>query len=115
MGHFTFISISLLLCIHQEHLLDTYMMPTNVVPQNFENNCGVWAKIEDYVRAAVRQSEQSVVVVSGPLWLPLDIKIPKFNVYAETKSTLSRVSFEMLGSRLVAVPTHLSKLLHPSQ
>ncbi|XP_048190624.1 nuclease EXOG, mitochondrial isoform X2 [Perognathus longimembris pacificus] len=72
---------------------------SNIVPQNYENNSGYWNRIEMYCRELTERFED-VWVVSGPLTLP------------ETRSDGKKtVSYQVIGSDNVAVPSHLYKVI----
>lgn len=92
----------------------TFLLPTNIVLQDEDNNRNLWAIIEEYSRAAVRHAMQPVVVVSGPLWLPTEMEIPKFSTRHRrraTHHTMSQITFRVFGSQMIAVPTHLFKVI----
>ncbi|XP_069898538.1 nuclease EXOG, mitochondrial isoform X1 [Dipodomys merriami] len=72
---------------------------SNIVPQNYENNSGYWNRIEMYCRELTERFED-VWVVSGPLTLP------------ETRNDGKKtVSYQVIGSDNVAVPSHLYKVI----
>ncbi|XP_051872176.1 nuclease EXOG, mitochondrial-like [Pristis pectinata] len=72
---------------------------SNIVPQNYENNAGFWNRLEMYCRELCQRYE-NVWVISGPLTLPTS--------GADGKKT---ITYEVIGSNEVAVPTHLYKVI----
>ena len=44
---------------------------TNVVPQDLDNNCNYWNRLEIWCRNLVKQY-QDVWITSGPFWLPVE-------------------------------------------
>ncbi|XP_062900559.1 nuclease EXOG, mitochondrial-like [Mobula hypostoma] len=72
---------------------------SNIVPQNYENNAGFWNRLEIYCRD-LTQRYKDIWVISGPLTLP--------TTGADGKKT---VTYEVIGSNEVAVPTHLYKVI----
>ena len=82
----------------KEAMADTFFL-SNICPQNHQMNCGVWAELEQYARDLTRQHE-SVIVISGPLYLPtIEENGRRF------------VKYEVIGNNDVAVPTHFFKVI----
>lgn len=76
---------------------DTFYM-TNMCPQNPKFNSGYWAKFEKHVRD-LTEYNQSVYVVTGPLYLPYSEGIKRY------------VKYQVIGKNDVAVPTHFFKVI----
>jgi endonuclease G, mitochondrial len=81
----------------REAMGDSFLL-SNVCPQCHQMNCGAWAELEQYARDLTRQHE-SVTVISGPLYLPIEENGRRF------------VKYEVIGDNDVAIPTHFFKLL----
>jgi len=120
----------------QDSMKDTFYL-TNVVPQDMDNNGGYWNRLEIWVRG-LTESYQDVWVVSGPLWLPEEVRqeekavseavVPKAMVMnagdviieSEPKKISKvrpprppqkKVTYPVVGPNNVAVPTHLYKVV----
>lgn len=83
--------------VNQENLKETFLL-SNVCPQNPELNRGYWKKLEEYTRKQVPDNE-SVEVISGPLYLP------------QVEGDQKIVSYQVIGPNNVAVPTHFYKVI----
>ncbi|XP_043922165.1 nuclease EXOG, mitochondrial [Protopterus annectens] len=81
-----------------EAMTETFYL-SNIVPQNYENNAGFWNRLEIYCRELTQRFDD-VWIVSGPLTLP--------QVREDGKKT---VTYQVIGSDDVAVPTHLYKVI----
>jgi len=122
----------------QDSMRDTFYL-TNVVPQDLDNNGNYWNRLEIWVRG-LTEIYQDVWVISGPLWLPKVVEEEKVNAATTGENELSVVkqtgesnnsesgtkkwrkvrpprpptkvvSYPVLGPNLVAVPTHLYKVV----
>jgi len=71
---------------------------SNICPQNPELNRGYWAKLEKHARALALENE-SVDVVSGPLYLP------------QIEEGKRVVRYQVIGENDVSVPTHFYKVI----
>nr|VZH89076.1 unnamed protein product [Spirometra erinaceieuropaei] len=79
---------------------------SNIAPQvGVGFNRGVWSDLEKYVRAMARRSA-NVVVLTGPLFLPSPDRSP---------ANRRQVTYEVIGSNGVAVPTHFFKAVAVQQ
>jgi len=63
---------------------DTFLL-SNIVPQDIDNNCGFWNRLEMYCRELTKRFDD-VHIISGPLFLPcsrtqVDGKTRKFVQY----------------------------------
>ncbi|CAJ0920548.1 unnamed protein product [Ranitomeya imitator] len=81
-----------------EAMAETFYL-SNIVPQNYENNAGFWNRFEMYCRD-LTQRFHDVWIVSGPLPLPV-----------QNEDGKKSVSYQVIGSDDVAVPTHLYKVI----
>lgn len=82
----------------QEAMDETFYL-TNIVPQDMDNNGHFWNLMEIYCRNLTAKFSE-VRVISGPLMMP--------NVNEGGKQY---VKYEVIGQNLVAVPTHLFKVI----
>lgn len=81
----------------EEHLKETFLL-SNVCPQNSEFNRGFWKKLEEHARKQLKGNE-SIEVISGPLYLPIEEDGQKI------------VKYPVIGENQVAVPTHFYKVM----
>jgi DNA/RNA endonuclease G (NUC1) len=92
----------------ENEMQDTFCL-TNVSPQYASLNRGMWLRLEDLVRGVVKAvgKEESVWVVTGPLWLPGTVKKNSFGVEE------FGYAYDGIGHvpSLVAVPTHFFKVI----
>ncbi|XP_063964675.1 nuclease EXOG, mitochondrial-like [Lytechinus pictus] len=82
----------------QEAMDETFYL-TNIVPQDIDNNMNFWNLMEIYCRDLTAKFSE-VRVISGPMMMP--------NVNEDDKQY---VKYEVIGNNLVAVPTHLFKVI----
>ena len=90
----------------QEAQDSTFLLNSNIVPQDMSMNGCDWNRIEVLVRDLVKEFDD-VYVLSGPLWIP------------ERHTTLGQRPFsrnkvlihEVVGEGMVHVPTHLYKII----
>jgi hypothetical protein len=104
----------------------TFVLSSNVVPQNMACNGTDWLRLEEAVRRLVRgegglRRYDHAYVVSGPLFLPTkSIAASAMDVGSEAADADAAgsgaadaradvVSYARIGPRRVAVPTHLFK------
>jgi DNA/RNA endonuclease G (NUC1) len=78
---------------------ETFYLNSNIVPQNLSNNVDFWYRLEVFVRKRLLHEFDKVVVVSGPLFLPIQEENKKY------------IKYEVIGKNNVAVPTHLYKVI----
>lgn len=81
----------------QGALKETFLL-SNICPQHPELNKGYWAKLEKHARDLAQENE-SVDVVSGPLYLP------------QTEEGKRIVRYQVIGKNDVSVPTHFYKVI----
>lgn len=82
----------------EKAMAETFYL-SNIVPQDFDNNSGIWNRIEMYCRELTERFDD-VWIVSGPLTLP--------QTGSDGKKT---VSYQVIGEDNVAVPSHLYKVI----
>ena len=85
----------------------TFLLNSNIVPQDMSMNGCDWNRIEVLVRDLVKQFGD-VYVVSGPVWVPER----HFSVQQRPFSRNKVVMHEVVGDSMVHVPTHLYKVIH---
>ena len=85
----------------KESLDDTFCL-SNICPQNPKLNRGIWLSLERSIREIVKE-EGSADVISGPLFLSSEKEGKRF------------VTYEVIGSNEVAVPTHFFKVIQTSK
>lgn len=78
--------------------LNTFYL-TNMAPQHFQINSGIWNLLETHVRTLTTE-HRNVYVCSGPLFKPSDYSNNSKFVY-----------YEVIGENQVAVPTHFFKYI----
>ncbi|KAH8377862.1 hypothetical protein KR093_007518 [Drosophila rubida] len=84
----------------QLHCNETFFL-TNIAPQIHRGfNSGAWNKLENYVRQ-LTQRFGSVYVCTGPLYKPR----------ATQNTSKWTLEYQMIGSNMVAVPTHYFKVI----
>lgn len=83
----------------QEAMSETFLL-SNIVPQNSENNQGFWSRMEIYCRSLLKKYSD-VYIISGPLFLPTEALNSKEQV----------VTYKVIGTNHIAVPTHLYKVV----
>jgi len=80
--------------------MDDTFYYTNIVPQNAQNNKGIWYKIECFCRK-LAEKYSNVFVVSGPLFL----------AERDLSSGKKFIKYQVIGPNEVAVPTHFYKII----
>lgn len=124
---------------------ETFILNSNIVPQDKENNCWYWSRIEYLVRGFTKEYKD-VWVLSGPLWLTEDYKVatspeeatkPEFvdhsklanksaftsdpassslTLYnAKKRAAPQKIVTEVIGEHQVHVPTHIFKAILTSK
>eukprot|EP01133_Synstelium_polycarpum_P013329 gene13329-15672_t len=96
----------------------TFLLNDNIVPQDLQNNCNFWYRLEVFCKSTLPAQFAAVNVVSGPLFLPTvvePIDLPPENPDKPSrfprKSERRYVKHEVIGENNVAVPTHLFKVI----
>eukprot|EP01080_Neovahlkampfia_damariscottae_P010960 gene10960-3668_t len=82
----------------QNSMNETFLLNSNIVPQEFNNNGNFWYRLEVFVRKNLIKNFKRVNVISGPAFLP--------NVEENEKKY---VKYQILGENQVAVPNYLFK------
>ena len=93
----------------QDEQNETFLLSSNILPQEMSNNGSDWLRLERFVKALTR-SYTDVYVVSGPLFLPQASPAAP-NPLARKDAVRKRVTFDVIGERQLAVPTHLYKVV----
>ena len=76
---------------------DTFILETNIVPQEIQNNQGIWNILEMSVRNNLINNYDEVWVLSGPLFIPYKYGGKKY------------IKYEIVGDSDIAVPNSLFK------
>lgn len=79
--------------------MDDSFYLTNIVPQDMNNNCGFWNRLEMYCRKLTNKYDD-VRIFSGPVMIP-----------EKDADGKSYVKYQVIGKNQVAVPTHLYKVI----
>eukprot|EP01113_Clastostelium_recurvatum_P028943 TRINITY_DN3494_c0_g1_i1.p1 TRINITY_DN3494_c0_g1~~TRINITY_DN3494_c0_g1_i1.p1 ORF type:complete len:397 (-),score=13.03 TRINITY_DN3494_c0_g1_i1:135-1325(-) len=94
---------------HSQLALDeTFILGSNIVPQNRHNNSHFWYRLEAFVRHNLNRDGNfdSIRVVSGPCFVPFE----EVCEYRDGLQTKKYVKYQVLGNG-VAVPTHIFKVI----
>lgn len=83
----------------QEAMNETFLLNANIVPQNLNNNQDYWYRFETFVRRNVLNYFDKAIIVSGPIFLPIEENNKKY------------IKYQVIGENEVAVPTHLFKVI----
>ena len=91
-------------------MCETFVLGTNVVPQEGRNNADYWLRLEDLARSALVPRHGCIWVASGPLWLAAPVsEDPEPHLSRHRRPGLKRyLNHEVLNGN-VHVPTHLFK------
>ena len=54
---------------YDQGAMDATFFLSNIVPQDLDNNCNFWYRLEAYCRSLTKRYS-NVYIVSGPLYLP---------------------------------------------
>jgi len=84
---------------HTQDSMDETFTLANMCPQHPGLNRGIWSSLEAYTRS-MAQHNNSVFVVSGPMYLPW-----------KNEEGKKFVTYEVIGENNVAVATHFFKLI----
>lgn len=76
---------------------DTFFLETNIVPQQLQNNQGIWNKLEMRVRNNLMNNFDEVWVLTGPLFIPYKYSGKKY------------IKYQIVGDCNIAVPNSLFK------
>jgi DNA/RNA endonuclease G (NUC1) len=80
-------------------LLETFLLTSNIVPQDNTMNEGDWAKLENLTRQLCKHYSH-VRTITGPLYLP---------TMHEGRQV---VQYDVLGKNQIHIPTHLFKVVY---
>ena len=95
--------------LSQEGQDSTFLLNSNIVPQDLSMNGCDWNRLEVLVRDVVKAHPQGqVFVLSGPMWVA-ESKTP-FTQRPFSKNKV--VMHEVLGDTQVHVPTHMFKVIY---
>ncbi|KAJ3034306.1 hypothetical protein HDV00_005214 [Rhizophlyctis rosea] len=119
----------------KEAMKDTFYLSANIVPQDYNNNVWYWNRLELFVRDLTNHYDE-VHVLTGPLWLPPDPPKPTVELLSpppdlpqptdpktpipQTQTHQPRpptrtITYPVIGTNAVAVPTHLFKAVLASR
>jgi len=100
----------------QEAMNQTFLLNTNIVPQDLQNNVNFWYRLEVFCKKTLPTRYKNVYVVSGPVFQnnhvePLTQE-ELSKLWKNSKKTERRyIKHEVIGENQVAVPTHLFKVI----
>ena len=94
----------------QDGLNETFLLSSNILPQELSNNGSDWLRLERFVKDLTK-TFSDVHVVSGPLFLPEALPDEARSPLARKDAVRKRVTFDVIGDHAVAVPTHLYKVV----
>jgi len=94
----------------QKALDETFLLSANIVPQDMSNNGSDWLRLERFATSLLKR-HADVWVVSGPLFLPELGAQPPTSTQSQPQAQRAHVSYDVIGVRQVAVPTHLYKVV----
>ena len=95
---------------------ESFLLSSNIVPQELDNNCYYWNRIEKWARSLTDRFAH-VRIISGPLWLPEPVEDKQQQQQEADNGSLSNVPvaseirYKVIGKTEVAVPTHLYKVV----
>jgi DNA/RNA endonuclease G (NUC1) len=91
----------------QEAQNSTFLLNSNIVPQDLSMNGCDWNRVEVLVRDLAKEFDD-VYVLSGPLWVPENNSMCSQRPFSKNMVILH----EVVGEGMVHVPTHLFKIIH---
>ena len=86
---------------NQQVMDETFVLSSNIVPQDLSMNGADWLRLENLVDWLVKK-KKDIFVVSGPLWIP------------EVPGPMT-VTYPVIGETQIPVPTHLFKIVMQSE
>eukprot|EP00818_Percolomonas_sp_WS_P003680 CAMPEP_0117446112 /NCGR_PEP_ID=MMETSP0759-20121206/6157_1 /TAXON_ID=63605 /ORGANISM="Percolomonas cosmopolitus, Strain WS" /LENGTH=447 /DNA_ID=CAMNT_0005238337 /DNA_START=211 /DNA_END=1554 /DNA_ORIENTATION=- len=92
----------------QDEMDETFLLNSNIVPQDYKNNANFWYRMEHFAKAILTQEFKTVRVMSGPLFLPQQREVKDFRGNPKTEEIMQ---YKLIGKKHVAVPTHLFKVV----
>ena len=87
---------------------ETFLLSSNIVPQDLSNNGDAWLRVENFAGLLADVPDRDVYILSGPAWM-----VTSTERHMSSFSSLPKrvVSYEVIGENEVAVPTHLFKVI----
>lgn len=76
---------------------DTFYLETNIVPQEIQNNQGIWNVLESKVRNNITKFYDEAWILTGPIFIPYKYRGKKY------------IKYEIVGDSQIAVPNYLFK------
>ena len=93
--------------LSQEGQNSTFLLNSNIVPQDLSMNGCDWNRLEMLVRDVTKNHPKGTVyVLSGPVWIP-DVSSVTQRLFSKNNTILH----EVVGSNNVYVPTHMFKII----
>ena len=84
----------------QTEMNETFNLSANIVPQDMTCNACDWYRVESMTKKLVKEFPLGLWVLTGPMFVP-----------QQSVDGARRVSYQVIGERDVAVPSHLFKCL----
>ncbi|KAK5578459.1 hypothetical protein RB653_008130 [Dictyostelium firmibasis] len=101
----------------QESMCQTFLLNSNIVPQDLHNNQNFWYRLESFCKNQLVSRFKSVTIISGPVYHHPNLieqldenqlkSRPKYSKQTQKKF----VKYEVIGDRNVAVPNYLYKII----
>ncbi|KAM9956089.1 hypothetical protein ACTFIW_005945 [Dictyostelium discoideum] len=101
----------------QESMCQTFLLNSNIVPQDLNNNQNFWYRLESFCKNQLINRFKSVTIISGPIYHHPNLieqldedqlkSRPKYSKQTQKKF----VKYEVIGDRNVAVPNYLFKII----
>ncbi|EGC30640.1 hypothetical protein DICPUDRAFT_41176 [Dictyostelium purpureum] len=100
----------------QEAMNQTFLLNTNIVPQDLHNNQNFWYRLESFCKSELVNRYQNVTIISGPVYQPNLVEILteeqlKNRVRYCRQNEKKFVKYEVIGEGNVAVPNYLFKIV----
>lgn len=97
-----------------EAMRDTFLLNSNIVPQDLDMNIYYWNRLEKFCKDLVHHFD-NVYIVSGPLYLTASDDVRQ-DTTDETTSAVQTINSDkrtigVIGKSQVSVPTHLFKAI----
>lgn len=78
---------------------DTFFLEANIVPQDMQNNQGIWNLLEMKVRNNLLKNYDEIWILNGPLFIPYKYGGKKY------------IKYQIAGNSSIAVPNSLFKVI----
>ncbi|KAM9988515.1 hypothetical protein ACTFIZ_012263 [Dictyostelium cf. discoideum] len=101
----------------QESMCQTFLLNSNIVPQDLNNNQNFWYRLESFCKNQLINRFKSVTIISGPVYHHPNLieqldedqlkSRPKYSKQTQKKF----VKYEVIGDRNIAVPNYLFKII----